>query len=402
MKKILYLSPQNVIPAVDGGKIGIYYPIKALAENYELYFAFIGKCDKKTIQEYRKINVIPISFDIDTDDKPIMLMRNILTNTPFKMEKYYSNIFFQKLLEIVKTKNINIVISSHPHMAKYAIKLKKEYPALKIVLREHNVEYELVEEFYQYEKNFLKKYIAFWQYIKTKKYEINLWKKFDEVVFISENDKQEASKHINIHEERYKIVYDGFDIGCNSIKSEKEPNSFIFSGSLKTVQNKINLNLFINTIWKKIVKKENGLKLYITGNEDETFFNNLNLTKQEIKDLNIVNLGFVDDIDKVISSKTFFVSPTYIGSGIRIKVLHALSLGMVVFVSQKDYKMVKYFRDLENIVVFRDYNEFIKKLDILHRNKYLKKKISINAKKLIQNDLNWDNYFRTFSKEIIR
>ena len=33
---VLFISPQNVIPPVDGGKQSIYYPLKYLSKQYDI------------------------------------------------------------------------------------------------------------------------------------------------------------------------------------------------------------------------------------------------------------------------------------------------------------------------------------------------------------------------------
>jgi len=48
---------------------------------------------------------------------------------------------------IIIEENINFVWVSAPHMVKYALKAKKKFPKLKIFLREHNIEFKLVEQF---------------------------------------------------------------------------------------------------------------------------------------------------------------------------------------------------------------------------------------------------------------
>jgi len=388
-KKILYLSPQNVIPANDGGKIGIYYPIKELAKKNKLFFAYIGKNNRK---DYEKLQINSINFEKNVTDNPIILIRNLFSKIPFKMEKYFDKRFFKILLNLVEREKIDVVISSHSHMAMYALKIKDNFPNIKIILREHNIEYELVKEYYQFQKNILLKTIAFWQYRKTKIYEISLWEKFDSVIFISDNDKKEALKYLEFNDKKYKVIYDGYNIKKTSKNIKKEKNSFIFTGSLRTIQNQVNLKKFIDEIWIKFISDNKNYKLYITGNSDEVLSKQLNRSIQELNQLNIINLGFVNNIDEVIMSKEYFISPTYIGSGIRIKILHALSLGMIVFASEKDCNMVKYFKDMENILCFKDYNSFKDKLYALtHKQKEM---ISENARMLVFNELNWSNYIK--------
>ena len=398
MKKLLYISPQNVIPPIDGGKQGIYYPIKYLSKYFKVYFAFLDKNpSSKLIKDYKKLGVIPVPLEKDTQDNPILLFKNIFSKYPFKIEKYIDKYILEKLDRLIKKENIKIVLSSHIHTAFYPVNLKKLNPDIKIFLREHNIEWELVYQFYKLTKNPVFKLISYWQYKKTKRFEIEHWKYFDKVIFISDSDFDTAKKYLD--KNKAEIVYDGFEI--KSVKREKiEKNSFIFSGSLKTYQNRENLKWFIENIWKHFVSKNKEYKLYITGNSQEILEKNLGITTEEMKRLNIINLGFVDNLDKVLSEKEFFVSPTIFGSGIRIKILHALSIGIPVLATPLDCNMVKHFKDLENIVCFKNVEDFKEKVRILKENKNLYEKISKNAFNLVKDKLNWKNY-ATKIKEII-
>jgi len=399
MKKILYLSPQNVIPAIDGGKIGIYNPIKELAKDFEVYFAYIDSSAIDTSNVYRAINVKPLRFYMDTSDSFCKVFKNILESIPFKMNKYFSPILLKKLIRLVQQKNINMIIISHAHMAYYALEIKKVCN-IPIFLREHNIEYQLVEQYAKYEKNFMKKIIAKWQTCKTKKHEISLWSKFDKVFFISNNDFNEAKKHIDVTNKKYILLYDGYETKGKILKREYEKNSFIFTGSIKTIQNKINLCHFIDNIWKYFLAKVPTSKLYITGNTDEVLRNNIGISMEELSKLNIYNLGFVDNINRVILSKQFFISPTLIGSGIRIKVLHAMSLGVPVIVSEIDFHMVALFQDMKNVILYSDKEDFIQKIEKLQLDSLLLKEIEDNAFGLIRNQLSWKNYADNLIKEI--
>lgn len=403
MKKLLYLSPQNVIPPIDGGKIGIYYPLKYLAQKYEVYYAYLDINYEDNSSLYKELlNVTSVRFFKNTKDDYKSIVKNIFNKIPFKMHKYYDKFFMQQLDNLIKNQNIEIVFVSHAHVAFYALKLKTLNPKLKIVLREHNIEYQLIEQYSQFENNILKKIVAIWQYYKTKKYEISLWKQFDKVFFISENDFIEAEKYIDLSDKKYQVIYDGYNVDDinSSIKREYEEGSFIFAGSLKSIQNKINFKSFIDNIWIQHIKKYTSNKIYITGNDVSVLENVFGLTMEELNKLHIFNLGFVNDIDNVIRSKQFFISPTIIGSGIRIKVLHAMSLGISVIVSTIDYEMVEYFIDMNNIIKYDSSEEFDNKISNLIKDSDLSERIGNNGYQLILDKLSWYKYLQKIEENI--
>lgn len=391
---ILYIFPQNVIPPIDGGKISIYYPIKYLADAVNIHIFFVAnKYEVIDIDAYYNLGVKSVKYiRLDKSDTVFKVITNIGRKIPFKMKKYHSKEGFRLLEEIVKKNNIDIILCSSPHVFEYAYFIKKKYN-VPIIFREHNVEYQLVFQYCKLEKNWIKKAIALWQYLKTKKYEVSCWERSDKILFISDSDLEEAINACASLQNRFTVVYDGFELKYSGVENRTfEENSFIFSGSVRTLQNRINLSWFIEKIWKPFIKEQKEFKLYITGNSDEDIAKHIGLKKDELIKYNIYNLGFVENIDDVIRSKQFFVSPTVIGSGIRLKVLHALSLGVPVFLTEMDYKMVKHFSDMENVIKFSDLKEFALKVKMLKEDNSLYSRISQNCYRTIKTFLNWGNY----------
>lgn len=397
--KILFISPQNIIPPTDGGKQSIYYPLKYLAKqkNIEVYSIIIAHKDEKVIrEEYIKLGLEDLEIIyLDKSDKSSKLIRNVFKKLPFKWSKYVSKESKSIALNFARKIKPNIVICSAPHTLVYGLEIKKILN-IPIILREHNIEYKLVEQFYRLTNNPLYKIIGLWQFYKTYNQEKRYWDLADKVLFISDSDYQIAYKECQNLSYKFHILYDGFEIIKKSetlIYDKREANSLIISAPIKSsLQNLYNLKWFIDKIWKKFVSLNKDYKLYLTGSTEKDLEKILKLSKQDLKKLNIINLGFVENINKVIVTKKYFISPTIFGSGIRLKVLHALSLGMPVFLTETDYRTVNDFMDMENVILFRTPDEFAKKLKQLEEDKDLYKKISLNAKKLILDNLNWQNY----------
>jgi len=80
------------------------------------------------------------------------------------------------------------------------------------------------------------------------------------------------------------------------------------------------------------------------------------------------------------------------GSGLRLKLLHGMALGKVVFATEFDVKTSKLFKDMYNIVSFNNHTEFVKKLELLEKNADLYQSIKDNAIRTINDYLNWNKY----------
>lgn len=401
MKKMLYIAPQNSLPYSDGGKIGIFFPAKYFTKYFDITMTFpILNIDDDLYKKYaeHKINILP--FQLDTKDNYLKYPLSLLSNLSFKFSKFYNKKFLKKMSKYIKENQIEVIWCSSAQMAKYAIELKKKYPHLKIFLREHNIEYKLVKQYIKSCKNPLMKLISYFEYLKTRAYEVSIWNKFNKIFFISDTDLATA-KRFNKNFNETNLIYDGMEINDIQDNIEVEENSFIFTGSLNSFQNQNNLNYFIKNIWIPFSRRVPEAKLYITGNKEETLLAKLDMSKEMLAKYNIVNLGFVDDIKKTILSKQFVISPTLYGSGIRLKVLEALSLKKVVFVSDIDYEMASCFKDMENIVHYSNFEDFYSKYQRLKNDKSLCDKIEQNAYNLVSEFFNWNRYVEKVVKEIL-
>jgi len=394
-RKLFYLAPQNPYPPIDGGKIGIYYSLIHLAKYFDIIFTFPYSSENVNVDKVKKhfaekgIKIISFVYYAKNDFR--YLIKNLFKEVPFKWDKYYSKTLQEIINKIIEKENIKILLVSHPHMAKYAIKAKKIFPDIKIYLREHNIEFKLVEQFRNYTSNFIYKLIANWQLRKTKKIEIKYWHLFDKIFFISDLDYNIAKELSPDISYKFEVLYDGYNIKTDKPLKYTE-NSFIYTANLKTVQNNISFKWFIKNIWIPslgYIKKKN-IKLYITGNTKEIVYKIIG--KENIDELNIINLDFVENIDREILKHKYVLSPTIIGSGLRLKILNGMACGKPVFLTPLDISTCKVFKDLENVVLFSNNKSFIEKLRFLEENEKLYYKICYNALNTIEKYFNWEKY----------
>lgn len=402
--KVLLISPQNPYPPIDGGKISIFYPLMELNKkgiSIGIFFLYKEKEPFEAIQFFKKNSIKVYPFLLDTTDSIKKVMKNFLESEPFKMAKYFHPSALKYLKKIVQEFKPDIIQSHHAHMAKYAIELKKEFN-VPIVLREHNIEYKLIEQFYKSESNPIIKVTAYWQYVKTKKYETNIWSYFDKVIFISPLD-ENIAKNANSRIKSV-VIQDGVDIEkFHPIDLKKEPYSLIFTGNLRTIQNLKSILWFVKNVWPIIKEKEPKAKLYITGGGEEILYKKLKISTLNTQ--GIFLLGFVKNIQETISKCQVFISPTRIGSGIRIKVLTAMALGMPIVCTSLDATPIIGVRNGEHLIVADTPEDFAEGILHLFNDERLRYNLGSNARKLIEQQFTWDKYAEkmiNIYKEIIK
>ncbi|HKG68602.1 MAG TPA: glycosyltransferase [Segetibacter sp.] len=398
MKKLLVIAPQNPYPAKDGGKISIYYPLINLAKYFQIHFVFtyFQPLPQDVEEHFEDIGIKIYPQKVNTKDSFSGVLLNIISSRPYKFHKYHKGTILKKIGTIVQKEDIKFIWCNHSHVAWYGLQLQRKFE-VKIFLREHNIEYSLVQQVMKLRKNKLLKAFIQLQYLKTKNHEIHCWKTFDKTFFISDSDFSIAKNECDDCE-RLDLLYDTSHQRKERHIEKKEPCSFIFTGNVETFQNCHNLQRFITEIWEPLIKVDARWKLYITGNKDGVIKKKINTN---FVANNIVNLGFVNEIEQAIDSKKYFISPSYIGSGLRIKVVNAMAGGAVCFLSTLDAHMLSSFRHFDNIIKFDNFNTFYENLIRLENDELLYNSISLQASKL-GTDFTWEDYALKVYNEITR
>lgn len=405
--KLLFLAPQNPYPPIDGGKIGIYYPVKYLSKYFEVYFVtpvkIIDERVRYAIKHFECLGIKYFPVEKDTDDNIYELIKNVFLEVPFKWHKYFSKKIYNLCKDLISSEKVMYIFTSTPHMALYSIGLKKRFPEIKIFLREHNIEFSLINQFIDVTKNPLFKIIGKWQLKKTKTLEQRYWELFDKIFFISDYDIEIAKKLKPKLTNKIYLLYDGFELNNVSYKNKDNyDHKFIIPSNINSFQNKVNMKWFLENIWIPSLGyiKQKKYVLSITGGEENQWKKILGYNNLEY--LNVKSLGVVENIDEVLSKSKYIISPTIMGSGIRLKILHGMALGKVVMATKYDVLSIKVFRDMDNVIEFENATEFFKKIRKLEAELSLYNALSKKAIETIKYYFSWENYAKTIYNHFIK
>ncbi|MEO8001598.1 MAG: glycosyltransferase, partial [Arenimonas sp.] len=99
-------------------------------------------------------------------------------------------------------------------------------------------------------------------------------------------------------------------------------NNVLFVGNFRHPPNADGLQWFLEAVWPKVHSERPDIVLEIAGNSAPEYLESIS------KDMNIVFLGHVSDIDKLIDGKRINVAPLRYGAGAKGKISHALASGL--------------------------------------------------------------------------
>ncbi len=369
---LLVLLNRIPYPLNDGGAIGAYNFVRGYAEancNVTMLAMNTTKhfVDEKTVQEifgkYGEVHTV----NIDNKIKPLNALLNLFGNKSYVIERFISEEFERRLIEILSQKKFDVVhVDGLPPSA--YIDVVRKYSNAKISMRAHNVEHVIWERIASEEKNIFKKIYLSIQAKRLKKYEINALAKCDVALAISRED-EDTIKAVSPSVKTI-IVPAGMDID-ETLNSDYSGNDLFFIGSFDWLPNLQGIDWFFENAWNDVKQKFSSLKFFIAGKKmPEHIF--------KLKSENVIPLGEVPDAKKFILEHGIMLVPLVSGSGIRIKIVEAMALGKPVVATSIAAEGLGLTNE-KNILIANNAPEFVTQIGKILNDISLRKMIGENA-----------------------
>jgi len=267
---------------------------------------------------YEKTNY---SFvDIDNSIKPFDALINLFKKESYNISRFVTKEFEAKLEKILKENSFDVIQFETLFTTPYLATAKKLSNA-KMVYRSHNIEHLIWERRAEITKNPLKKWYLNHLAKKLKDFETEIVNNFDGIVSISEIDEETQKKYLNPKVKTTSIPI-GFDI-AESNPVQPEEISFFFIGALDWAPNEQGLRWFLENVWEAVYKQFPDYKFYVAGRNIPS-----ELYKWGRKNVEIC--GEVPSSMEFIENHSIMIVPLFFGSGIRVKIAEAMSLGKTI------------------------------------------------------------------------
>lgn len=309
---------------------------------------------------------------MDTRLKPLKAFVNLLGSKSYNVERFYSKAFEARLIAILKETEFEVIHLESIFCTPYLEAIRKHSKA-KVVVRAHNVEFRIWEQLKENEAIAIKKWYLKVLAVRLKKYELEVLRKVDGIVSITEEDKQ-AFEALGVSC-AMEVIPIGFNV--DAIRPDvlsKHPLSLYHVGAMDWQPNVEGINWFVDDIWPLIDAEFPDIECHLAGRKMPQ-----HLLKQSKGKLKID--GQVDSVQEFVKSKNIAVVPLLSGSGMRIKIVEALAMGKVILTTSAGAEGVPY-TDGENLLIADTPEQFVLKLRYLmeHPNEVVQ--IGKNARKL--------------------
>jgi len=375
--KILLITHKSPLPIKDGGAYAINNIIKGyLNKNCKVDLLILSTKKHSANKEILENTYNEANIFIQKINTRINLIKNLIINIPLILKKYYSKKVKDKITYILKNNQYDFIQIEGIQTTIYLNYIKK-LTTTKIIYRPHNIEYKIWERFSKIQNNIFSKF--FYKFISQnlKRYEKNIINKYDILIPITEIDANFFKTNGNFKP----IHVHPFGIDINPEKINDEDNNLFFIGSLDWKPNIEGLEWFLTYVWKEIKEKFSEIRFYIAGRNPSKRIKSLIIkSKAEF-------IGEVDDSGEFIKKHKIMIVPLFAGSGIRVKIIEAMSYGKVILTTPIGIEGIP-GEHMKNIIIAENKEDFIMYLSKIYNDKNLLNIISQNAIEFIKQHYN--------------
>lgn len=256
---------------------------------------------------------------IDLRVKPLEAAVAMLCGESYHVNRYRSNDFAKKLKEILTADTFDVVHVESIFLTPYVPLIRKHSQA-KVILRAHNVEHLIWRRVAQSTRNLLKRSYLKHLSLTLRAYELEHLNDYDGVVCITPAD----ADYFRQNGCRRPITGIPFGVEPKEMPAtDVEPNSLFHIGAMDWMPNQESIAWLLHDVWPVVHREVPQAHLYLAGRKMPERW-----MKARIDGVTVV--GEVDDAMQFIASKQINIVPLLSGSGIRVKIIEAMSAGKVV------------------------------------------------------------------------
>jgi glycosyltransferase involved in cell wall biosynthesis len=376
--RILYITPKSPAPIIDGGCFAMMECLKGLSQVAEVdgiiletYKHPYTKESERILKQYlKKITVVRIHTEL----KATSALVNFIQRKNYNLSRFKSEKLYQEIAKKLSEKYDYIVCDSLFAAAQLShFDFNDLAP---VIIRSHNVESEIWKLHASLEASVLKRFYLRKLEKSLRKEETEILKKAAVIWAISEEDRQWISGHTD-HKNALLLPV---SVSLSpEIETDYKNNDFFHLGSMDWKPNQEAVNYLVKKIW--INPKISAFKLRIAGSKSEHFgFYATN---------SIEVLGWVNDSNAFMAKSGTLVTPILSGSGIRIKLLEAMALGIPCITTKLGASGI----DIEKsgIQIADSAESFVEMILKFHENDQLRQEVGNRSRDYISKVHSFDN-----------
>ena len=377
--RILHLYPYLPTPPTFGGALRIYNILKHLSRHHDVTVGGYSEFGDENLfrKEFPELeNKMLFIKRTKVKYRRLLQLYALCTSHSYWYHWAQSKKLETEVNRLLSRQRFDVILSEFASMGHFNL----ETDAVKI-LDAHNVEYDNFRRMSRMNYSPIRKKFYTREYERSFREEVSVFKRHDAIFTTSSRDGEIIKK--DAPGPRQFVIPNGVDTEFfKPRKSEKEPFSIVFTGSMKYVPNYDGMIYFLEEIFPEIKKEIPQAKIYIIGSGPPQVL-------MKYQSDSVIITGFVDDVRPYIDRASVFVVPLRMGSGTRLKVVEALSMKKPVVSTSIGCEGIEVDNE-EHLMIRDDPNAFSEAVLELFKSGKLRKRLITNGYDLVKEKYDWD------------
>lgn len=324
--KILVIGSRVPYPLRDGGAIATYTMLKefASAGHNVTYFTFntkkhfVSESDIKLQLPFCRI--IPVFLDASLS--VFGALKALMAGRNYNLLRFHSTAAEKQLQSLLENESFDVIQFEGLFSMPLFTVANNAAPLTKKVLRAHNVEFKIWNDLANIEKNPVKKWYLKQLCKSLEKEEIAYTKQVDAILAITPDDAAFFQKLIP---EKTVLKFPAGIVmpELNNSNKSRKPYTACHLGSMEWMPNREAVDWFSKQVLPEVHLLLPDAEFHIAGKS-------LKKDDPQFQLPGLINHGEVDSAFDFVSSFSIVVVPLQAGSGLRMKLLEAMFLGMPI------------------------------------------------------------------------
>lgn len=379
--KLIFFTYDFPYPMNSGGKTRAYNLLKERSQDIEvILFSFTRKgFDKKSIKNLENIGIKNTHL---FQRKKLMSISNLTalvdSNNSIFQKLYFDKTVEDDLIATIQNEKVDAVHFESFYTGFYISDKLKDLGVRQIFGTE-NIEANIYEDYIKYSISPLFKPFYKKESKKIRREEDKMMRLSDITLAVTPSEKEYIE--VVSKKDAY-VIENGVDLNIFKFQNKKPTlkKTILFVGNFSYFPNTDAIDFFYHGVFKKIENNNIHLKIIGKGSSKLEFINDPRVNTHE----------FVDDIVAAYHEADVFVSPIRIGGGTNFKILESMAVGLPVIAFPHRLQDLG-VENKEHLLIAHSEKSYIDSLHELFDNEVLVKKITKNARKLIEDKFSWKN-----------
>jgi glycosyltransferase involved in cell wall biosynthesis len=379
--RILDITPRFPYPLTDGGRRGIYYPLRALARRgHTVHIAsLVESVDPASVRELQKIFGVDLVVNARRPTAEGALA-SLAGRTPYQISRFHNKQLLRRAEDILSSTAFDILHVEGIHAAWYAHLLGPGFHVPTVMRLHDMLSLSMARSIEHAGDPFMKLWLRF-DSRRVRSYERYSFPRVGCILTVSEAERDLVLRVSP--DARCVCAPAGVDLEeFTPLECAEDPGSVLWLGALHWAPNKHSFWWFYNDIVPQLVRRHPDVRIKVAGTGAPPEILSLRHPNVEV-------FGFVPDVRQIMARSQVCVVPLKVGSGVRVKLLEMFAMRKAVVSTTVGAEGLG-VEDGQQALIADSSSGFTDRIALLLEDAPLRERLGRSAREHVERHFSWD------------